>query len=467
MPSDLLQRLYWAAPYAVKCWMASRHGRRSGRARFGEDYERLLAEIAERNTWRPERFIDYQNVELRKLIAHAATNVPFYRTLLAERGIDPASIQTADDLDVLPILEKQTARDSAAALVDERLDKATLVKVNTSGTTGTPLDLYRTVAQEAAAFAYADARHHDVAGVWRRHHRCVSLGGHLVAAPSRTRPPFWVHNRPWKQLYMSSYHLAPAYLDAYVDAIRAFQPAFIEGYPSSVYAIAHHIVANDLPPVPMRAAFTTAENVFDHQREAIARAFDCRTFSQYGCGEQVIFAAECEAGSMHLSPEVGIVQVVGADDRPVPPGEQGDLICTGLINHAQPFIRYRLGDLGALAPGTCPCGRHLPLLAHVEGRIDAVLITRDGRRIGRLDPVFKGAEGVAEAQIVQDDVDRFRIRIVPGKGYTDDDGRVLMRNLSQRTGPADIRVELVDRIERTKAGKFLAVVCNLPEDQRP
>ena len=467
MASEFLQKLYWSMPYFVKCWMATRHGRKSGKARFGAEYDRVLAEIAGRESWSLQQFQAYQLEQMRIRVTDAATHVPFYRTLFAEHGIDAASIQTADDLRRIPILDKQTVREDPVAFVDERLDVATLVKGHTSGTTGTPLNCYRTVRQEAVAFAFADARHHDVAGVRRRRNRSVSLGGHLVASPTRAKPPFWVLNRAWNQLYMSSYHLSPDYLGHYVDAIRAYRPEYIEGYPSSVYAIAQYMVDNGCEPIPMAAAFTTAENLFDHQRAAIAKAFGCPAFSQYGCGEQAVFAAECEAGSMHLSPEIALIEVLGEDGQPVGPGEPGQLIGTSLVNEAQPFIRYRVGDRVALGTEPCSCGRTLPVLDHVEGRIDAVLFTRDGRRVGRLDPVFKGAEGIAEAQIVQDDLDHFRIRVVPGANYTEADGKVLVENLSQRTGPADIRVELVEAIERTQAGKFRAVVCNLPDDQRP
>jgi len=101
------------------------------------------------------------------------------------------------------------------------------------------------------------------------------------------------------------------------------------------------------------------------------------------------------------------------------------------------------------------------MLGDIEGRDDAVLMTADGRKIGRLDPIFKGAEGIAEAQIVQDDYDKFIIRIVPGKDYTDLHGKTVAQNLRHRVGEADISIETVETIERTSSGKFRAVVCNL------
>jgi len=465
--ASLGQKLYWKAPYSAKCWMASWNARRLGRWRYGPEYEKLLKDIARRDAWTPQQFRDYQDRQVREIVGLAAAHVPYYRALFAEGAIDPASIRNVDDLAKLPVLEKHVVRADPVAFVDERLDRRRLMVAHTSGTTGTPLDLYRDVTQESAAFAYFDARCHAVAGMRRVRNPSVSLGGHLVASPERNRPPFWVHNPRWRQLYMSSYHLSPDYLGFYVEELRRFRGDYIEGYPSSVYAIANYVVANDLAPVPFKACFTTAETLFDHQRQTIERAFASRLYNQYGCGEMTGFAAECAGGSMHLSPEIGFVEVLDDDGKPVPAGQTGKLVCTSLINRVQPFLRYAVGDVGSRKAGQCPCGRLLPLLGGIEGRIDAVLITRDGRRIGRLDPVFKGAKGIAEAQIVQDDYDKFRIRIVPGKDYTSADGQRVTENLAQRLGEADIRVELTGSIERTAAGKFRAIVCNLPEAQRP
>ena len=364
-------------------------------------------------------------------------------------------------------MDKEIVRADPKSLVDESLNVEKLLITYTSGTTGTPLNLYRDVWLNSAAFAYLDARWHSIAGMRRRINRSASVGGYLVTAPKRNRPPFWVHNRRWKQLYMSSYHLSPKYLDCYVKELRKFKADYIEGYPSSIYAIAQYIVDNNLEPVSFKACFTTAETLFDYQREAIKKAFRCRTYNQYGCGEMTVFAAECEDGSMHLSPEIGIVEVVDDNDQPVPVGQTGQLICTSLINRVQPFIRYRVGDLVALRTGRCSCGSPLPMLDFIEGRTDAVLMTRDGRRIGRLDPVFKGVHGIAEAQIVQDNYCKFRVRVVPGSGYTQADADTIVNNLAARIGgQPDIRIELVEQIERTRAGKFKAVVCNLPEDTK-
>ena len=466
--SSLRQKIYWKAPYFIKNWMASINARRLDRERYGPAFRQVLEEITERDDWSMEQFLEYQRRQLCSLVQHAAVRVPYYRKVFSEAGIDPKSITGPEDLQKLPILEKEVVRTHPENLVDGTLDKTKLLIAHTSGTTGTPLELYRDIRLNSAAFAYAQARWYSVGGMRKPLDSFVNVGVHMVVASNRRKPPFWLYNRRWKQLYMSNFHLAPDYLKYYVDELRRFKADYIENVPSGINAIAQYILDNDLEPVPFKACFTTSETLFDYQREAIKKAFGCRTYDQYGCGEQVAFAAECPAGLMHLSPEVGIVEVVDDNDRPVPIGQTGQLICTSLINRIQPFIRYRVGDIGALKTGRCSCGSPLPMLDRIEGRSDVFIITDDGRRIyaGCFAHIFYGIHGVAEAQVVQEDYSKFRLRIVAGNNYTEKDADTMMTNFTKRIGKADIKVELVEKIERAPSGKFKAVICNLPEGKR-
>jgi phenylacetate-CoA ligase len=166
---------------------------------------------------------------------------------------------------------------------------------------------------------------------------------------------------------------------------------------------------------------------------------------------------------MHLSPDVGVTEVLRDDGTPAEPGEVGDLVVTGLLNVDHILIRYRQGDRGSLAPAgeTCACGRTMPILASIEGRKDDVLVTPDGRKIGRLDPVFKASQRVREAQIVQEQVNRVRVKVVPGAGYDDTDARSIADRLRDRMGEIEVVIEVVERIPRTRNGKFRAVVSLL------
>jgi phenylacetate-CoA ligase len=227
------------------------------------------------------------------------------------------------------------------------------------------------------------------------------VGGQLVVPERQRRPPFWVWNAGLNQLYMSSYHLAPDLTPHYLDAIKRYRLKYLLGYTSSLYELAQAILRSRRTDLSLHVVLTNAEPLYAYQRDAIAAAFQCPVRETYGMAEIVSSGSECLDGRLHLWPCVGTLEVL-EDGR----GTSGanELIGTSLLNADMPLIRYRIGDRGRLAPddSRCTCGRMLPTLLAVEGRSCDVLFTSDGRRIGRLDPVFKHDLPIHEAQIVQE-----------------------------------------------------------------
>ena len=181
-------------------------------------------------------------------------------------------------------------------------------------------------------------------------------------------------------------------------------------------------------------------------------------FDHYGAAEMAAFVTQCAAGTYHVNPEFGIVEVL-REGRPARPGESGEIVATGFVNPVMPLIRYATGDLAEPACGPCVCGRAFPSLARIEGRIDDVLVTPEGRWIGRLDPIFKGVSSLHETRIVQDRADHVRVEVVPLAAFTDAERNALVSALRHRLGPSmQVDVVQVDRIPRTAGGKFPAVV---------
>ncbi len=439
---------------------------RLARRRYGALYRQLVPVLIERSACSAERLREHVAAALADMVRHAAAHVPHYRELFSREGLDPASIRAPEDLARLPLLTKLDLQAHPEAFLDERIPLRRFARLGTSGTTGAPLQLYRTDEAAQTSFAFFEARCRRPAGMEFGRLPFIMMGGQLVAPATRTRPPFWAYNHAWKQLYLSSYHLSDRNLPHYVRELRRRPYHAILGYPSSLHALARFMIDAGETPLALRCAITSSETLFDHQRQDIERAFGCRVFDQYGAGELCVFAAECGHGAMHLSPDYGLVEVLDEAGRPAPRGQVGELVCTSLINFGQVFIRYRIGDRGALTDRRCPCGSALPIIERLEGRVDEVLTTPDGRRIGRLDPVFKGVAHVRECQIVQEAPDRFTVRVVPGAGYHDEDGAKIRQNLADRIGAARITVECVERIERTASGKFPAVISRVARAPR-
>jgi phenylacetate-CoA ligase len=255
----------------------------------------------------------------------------------------------------------------------------------------------------------------------------------------------------------SSYHLSDRYLAAYVEQLNRFQPELIDSYPSALHVVARYALTHGLPLPRPRAIVTSSETLLPDQRADIERAFGCAVRDQYGSAEMVAFIAQCEEGTYHVNPEYGITEVESDPARNNADGS-GRLLCTGFLNTAMPLIRYEIGDTAVLEDGACGCGRHFPRVRALMGRIDDYVSTPDGRLVGRLDPVFKGVEGIAESQIVQDSTNHITVYLVPASGSVPA-VTTLRENLQARLG-ADMAIDMTEvaSIPRTRAGKFRAVV---------
>lgn len=429
--------------------------------RYGPETERLVEEALDREGWSETQWQKWREERLAYVLHRAATKVPYYQEQWAarRRSGDRASWEVLENW---PLLEKETPRASPRAFVANDCDVRQMFHDHTSGTTGTSLNLWLSRKTVRDWYALFEARCRRSYGV-SFHDRWAILGGQLVAPVTQRQPPFWIWNAGLKQLYLSSYHLAPDLIHSYLEALSRYRITYLLGYTSSLYALAQEVLRLKRRDLKMVVAITNAEPLFNYQRKAIAEAFQCPVRETYGMAEIVAAASECQSGRLHLWPEVGLVEV-HAGDRAAGSNEAGDLICTGLLNADMPLIRYRIGDRGMVPhSGTyCQCGRTLPELASVEGRIDDSLLTTDGRRIGRLDPVFKSNLPLREAQIIQESLHRLRVRYVPAPDFTPATGRSIIEEIQARMGDVTVILERVNEVPREANGKFRSVICRLP-----
>ena len=463
MRSGLI-KTYQRLPGAARSLVATGRGLYLRSWRYGRETERVVGETLERDYWDPQEMARWQSQRLAEILRRAATEVPYYRQVWS--GSPSLPSPPWENLADWPILEKEQLRRNPAELVADGCDRRRMFHEQTSGTTGTPVQLWFRRPTVRTWYAMTEARTRRWFGISLKD-RWAILGGQQIVSGARRRPPFWVYNAAMRQLYMSAFHLSPELIPHYLKAIRRYKVQYLLGYTSSLHALAQQVLESGLPTVPLKVVLTNAEPVLDYQREMISEAFACPVRETYGMCEIAVAAGECEQGNLHHWPDVGVLEVL-VGDRPAEPGEAGDLVATGLLNADMPLIRYRTGDRVILAPTErrCPCGRTLPIIESIDGRSDDVLYTRDGQSHGRLDGVFKANLPLREAQIVQDSLDRVRIRIVPAQGYEPRHGHDMIQRLRERIGPVEVDLELLESIERTANGKFRGVVCNLPANER-
>ncbi|TFW19391.1 phenylacetate--CoA ligase family protein [Duganella callida] len=422
----------------------------------------LRRQMEESQHWPPERLAALRLDSLRNLLRRAATRVPYYRDRFAEIGFDPArDLHSVADLARLPLLDKTVIRQHAERLKAE--DAVKLGRYSTGGSTGDPLTFY--IGKQRVS--------HDVAAKWRATRWWgVDIGdpeiviwGSPIELGTQDKVRIW-RDRLMRTELISAFATSHAGLDHYVERIRAVRPRMLFGYPTVLAHIAAHAEERGqrMDDLGIRVAFVTSECLYDAQRAQIERVFGCGVANGYGGRDAGFLAHQCPQGGMHITAEDVIIEVLGQDGQPLPPGETGEIVVTHLQSGDFPFIRYRTGDVGALDTQPCGCGRTLPLLREIHGRTTDFLIKPDGTLLhsAALAYVMRDMPELKGFKIIQETLDLTRVQLVLD-GDVDDDLRArVIRGFKARLGEeVRIDVEHVPRILPEKSGKYRYCVTKL------
>jgi phenylacetate-CoA ligase len=220
-----------------------------------------------------------------------------------------------------------------------------------------------------------------------------------------------------------------------------------------------HRLAFTFRPV---ASITSSEALTPGMKAVIDQAWGCRAFQEYGSVENCSLATECEAGSLHVSTDFGIVEIIDDFGSPAAPGVEGRVVCTGLLNEAQLLVRYEIGDTAMWSTEPCPCGRsHLPVLTRITGRVEDVVVSPDGRQMVRFHGIFINVPHVAQGQIVQESGDHFTVRVVTDDGFGSAEEAEIRKRMTDRLGPISVDVVRVAELERSARGKVRAVISRI------
>jgi phenylacetate-CoA ligase len=425
--------------------------------RFLSPYKKFSSFLQKSQWWSWERIKEYQLESLKEILKVAYEHTPYYRGLMEVYDVNPYALTSFEDIERLPLLKKEDIRLHHHEMISDAKFYSMLYKCHTSGTSGKPLTLYRDL--ENVGFEHALLmRQWQWAGL-KPNDRYVSIKGDLISEDKTDNGIFWNFSIAENKLYMSSYHLSEKNADHYIRALQKHNPLAIEGYPSSVSALAKFVRDRGIR-IPMKAVLTTSETLSPEQKALIESAFDCQVYDYYGMAERVAAIHTCEEGSYHLIPEYSYVEFV---DKDYLSDGYCELVGTSLNNKAMPVIRYRMSDVVKPGRRSCSCGREFPVIESIAGRQDDYIVTPSGKLIGRLDHVFKGAENLVEAQLYQPDRENLVLRLVPDKYYdAARDGKMILAKLKQRLGEAmNLEIESVASIPRGGRGKFKAVISEV------
>lgn len=419
----------------------------------------------ERDQWlSPGELAQLQWTRLKQLLEHCHREVPYYRRQWRELGITPRDIRSLDDYARLPVLTKADIRAHFEELKADSLRDRLLYKA-TGGSTGEPM-----------RFGYTrESNGRRQAVMWRGYawagaplgSRSLMLWGAGVGSPAwRQRLKERVYNAAFARHIVNSFHMTEANMAGYADAIDRYRPSVIVGYVTPLVQLAQWMLATGRRVHRPRSIVGAAEALHAFQRELVEKAFECPVYNTYGCREFMLVASECEhRHGLHVNADHLVVELLGAAGGQAP-GAAREIAITDLSNYGMPFIRYVNGDLATAAPsaGACPCGRGLPLLERVDGRVLDAIRTPDGHVLpGEFFPhMLKDVPGIARFQLVQRERSRLDLSIVRGAGFDDGALAYIRRETAKVVGDSvALHCHFVDDIPLTRSGKLRVTLSEL------
>lgn len=418
----------------------------------------------DKSQWLDRSGIEQVQLEkLRQLLKAAHTHAPWHRARMQAAGLRPDALTGLGDLRKLPRMDKQDAAAHRDDLVWHDVPGGAH-RYNTGGSSGQPLIFHFGRTRQAS----------DAAGRMRaRRWWGVEPGEpevYLWGAPVELNKTDWVktvRDRLINQLVLNAFAMSPARMDRYLDAIEAFAPHCIYGYASSVALLAAHArEGRRKPRLPgLKVVCTTGEPLFDHQRALIHEVFGAPVANEFGSRDIGFTAHETPQGQVLLMSESIILEVLDEAGQPVAPGEMGEAVMTGLCSEAQPFIRYRTGDMVRMSTEPDRAGRGLHVIAEIVGRRTDFLVRADGAIMHALAGIYvmRATEGVAEFKLVQHSLRDVEVLVVSNSRWAPASEHAIDAGLRQRLGE-DVRVtvRVVEHIAPEASGKHRYVVSHVP-----
>jgi phenylacetate-CoA ligase len=402
----------------------------------------------------PEYLAEIRTRRLRRL-AGVAIRAPYYRQAFQRAGLNPEEL-TETTLERLPVLEKASLRASEAGQTLAQ-PEAKLFPINTSGSTGIPLQVLRNSRDQA-----------EVSALWARifasygrrtFDRQVNVGsGRSVAKKGPVVKLRELGILP--QLHQLASFDPP---ERQIALLRKVNPQMLSAYAVGLELLAEAVLDAGVTDIRPRVVYTSGTALTPRCRELTKKAFGVEPLDVYAANEVGPIAWECpiHRGALHLNDDAQITEIVDEDGRRVAPGVSGQVVVTQLLCTAQPLLRYRIGDLSSIRAAPCDCGRGLRLMEPVEGRTLHIIRSPDGRVINTItvSSILSSTAEVRRYQVRQVTERDLRILVVPSSRWTDGSEAAVRARFIERLGDAfTYEIVPVDDLPLAPSGKFQTII---------
>jgi phenylacetate-CoA ligase len=420
----------------------------------------LLQQLGETQWLAPDTLRALQFRQLDRLLGYAYDEIPFYRHRLEAAGYRSDRPLTPEIWQNIPILTRSDIQSQGDALLSPKLpaQHGPPEKIVTSGSTGRPIEAYGTRVSGLFAAATTLRGH-----LWHRRDLSEKLAGIRHLRGPEALEPDGVSLEQWGAAEVLMDVKGPAALLDLAHAIehqaewlRRRDPSYLLTYPSNLGPLARYCHEQGVALPKLREVMTLGEVLDPETRAACRLAWGVGVVDNYSTQESGNLALQCpDHEHYHLQAEEALIEVLDGD-RPCGPGEVGRVVATNLHNFAMPLIRNDIGDYGEVG-APCDCGRGLPVLTRIMGRVRNLLTLPSGEQhwpnIGA--SVIHKVAPIKQLQFIQKDLKHIEVRLVVPRDLTRLEEAKLTAVIHARIGhPFALTYSYPDEIPRGPGGKY-------------
>jgi phenylacetate-CoA ligase len=427
----------------------------------GRQRLRNLREL-ERSQWLSlETLRARQSERLARILSYAAMHSPYYRRLFSERGFHPVKF-TASEFEALPLLTKSIIRTSTEEMLSDEFPRSALLEHRTGGSTGVALKAY--FDPQWIDPRTADAMRSDQWAGYFHGMSVASLWGNPpIPKTVRQRIRAALVDR---YIYLDTIDFNDRTIGEFINRWQQAKPEILFGHSHSLYMLARYVIDHGIRDLRPRGIISTSMMLLANERAVIEQAFAAKVFDRYGSEEVALIAAECERHEgLRLNIEHLYIEFLREDGTAAATGEEGAIIITDLVNRGMPFVRYQIGDMGVPTNRRCSCGRGLPLMERVTGRVADYLKRRDGSMVAGVSLVERtltAIPGLEQLQVVQPAIDQIVLNVVRAPEFNTATEEALLAEFRAVFGPGiEIRANYLERIPQERSGKYRFAICRV------
>ena len=410
--------------------------------------------------WSPDAIRAYQLRKLAKLCQHAWQTIPFYRERLAAAGFRPGVELRPDCWRHLARLTRREIRALGEQLQSPELpeDHGRIFPQRTAGSTGTPIGMLATTLTQTL---YNAIRLREP--IWHRRDFSRKLAIIRRLPDGQAPYPEGEVDARWADERVFPFPTGPlARLNACSDPDQQIEwlqrqgARYLLTHPSNLRTLVERCRERSIMFPSLAEIATEGEVVSQDLRDACRTAWKLPVVDHYEAEEAGYIALQCpDGGGYHIQSEVILAEILDESGRACRPGEIGRVTVTPLFNYAMPMLRYELDDCAEVGEA-CTCGRGLPTLHRILGRLRNSLILPGGERcwpdFGA--PRLPQIAPILQHQFVQTDLDRIEARLVVARPLSEEDETRLRAHVLACL-PCPFRIDLVywAEIPRGPGGK--------------